>query len=144
MKRLIAAVVGGIIVFYLLFVNYTEPIEAGIAWNRLYGTLTLQDNGWHISAPWVSVSVIDTTPQRVCVPTSGRDVGCKLVEFKREAYKEFVATQGFRYWWWSNRISFNFGYDDEYRGMKDIIRGYAFSGKHYPFIEVLKTYGDNP
>ena len=140
MRRL-AAVPALLLTFYLSLMNYAEPIEAPIMWNRFSGELSLQQSGWHFTVPWVSVSVIDTTPLRVCVPTTGRDVGCKLVQFKREGYKEFVATQGFRYWWWSNRVSFNWGYDDEYRGMKDILRGYAYSGTAYPFLEIEKVYG---
>lgn len=132
-----------LLVFYLSFMNYAEPTDAAIARNRVNGEVMLQTSGWHVSPPWVSVSVIDTRPVRVCVPSSGRDAGCKLVQFQREAYREFVVTEGFRYWWWSNRISFNMGYDDEYRGMKDLLRGYAFSGEPYPFLVIQKEYGGN-
>ena len=49
-----------------------------------------------------------------------------LVSFDPNGWREFVNNEGFYYYWWSNRISFNMGYDDEYRGMKDLIRGYSF------------------
>ena len=127
--------------FYLVFVNHTEQTEVGLAWNRITGDIWLQDRaGWKFSEPWVAVSRIDIRPIRVCVTSSGRGFNCKLVRFQPVAYLEFVETQGFRYYWLSNRISFNFGYDEEYRGMKDILRGYAYSAKKYSFISVIDDY----
>jgi hypothetical protein len=74
------------------------------------------------------------------VPSAGRGWSAKLVQFEPKAYQEFVATEGFRYYWWANRFSVNFGYRDEYRGIKDIFRGYAYSDKKYPFLTVLEEY----
>jgi len=137
-----AIVLGVLATGYLACFNHVEPNEVGIAWNRFSGDLWLQNAGWYFTAPWVSVSRIDTRPLRVCVATSGRGFSCKLVQFVPSAYKEFVATEGHRYYWWSNRFSVNFGYDDEYRGMKDILRGYAYGTAKYPFVVVLQDYGD--
>lgn len=142
MRRVSLALIGALTLFYLFCMNYADSYVAAIAWNRFKGELSLQEGGWHVTPPWVRVATIDTRPIRVCVPTTGRDVGCKLVRFKREAYREFVRAQGFHYWWWSNRFSINMGYDDEYRGMKDILRGYAFSGDSYPFLEIQMVYGE--
>ncbi|KKT42441.1 MAG: hypothetical protein UW28_C0002G0034, partial [Parcubacteria group bacterium GW2011_GWA2_44_13] len=64
----------------------------------------------------------------------------KLVQFEPKYFKEFVAVQGFHYYWLSNRISFNLGYSDEYRGMKDLLRGYAYGVKKYQFVSVLRDY----
>ncbi len=64
--------------------------------------------------------------------------------FNPDEYKAFVAVQGFHYYWWANRFSFNSGYDEEYRGMKDLMRGYAYSSKPYPFIVVIRDYKDAP
>lgn len=141
MKKAAVAIAFVFVCIYLFCVNYADTTDAAIARNRLTGDVTLQQSGWHITAPWVSVAVIDTRPMRVCVPSGGRNTGCKLIQFQSTAYQEFVKTEGFRYWWWSNRISFNMGYDDEYRGGKDILRGYAFSGSTYAFLSIQKEYG---
>jgi hypothetical protein len=128
---------------YLPFFNHTEPVEVGIVWNRITGEVTLQKRdaaGWHITSPWVAVARVDTRPMRVCVTTAGRGFSCKLVQFELSAYKEFVETEGFRYYWWANRISFNLGYNEEYRGMKDLLRGYAYGVKKYSFVSVLRDY----
>jgi hypothetical protein len=127
--------------FYLLFLNYTEPTQIGIARNYVSGEMWVQEGGgWHFTAPWTLVAKIDVRPMRVAVTTTGRGFSAKLVQFEPKAWREFVATEGFRYYWWANRLSFNFGYDEEYRGVKDILRGYAYSAKKYPFITILKEY----
>ncbi len=131
------AVLGGI---YFPFVNYLEPVEEGIAWNFATGELRLQNKGWNFTPPWVLVARIDVRPIRVCVTTAGRGFNCKLVQFEPSAYREFAATEGFYYYWWANRISFNWGYDEEYRGMRDLLRGYAYGVKRYPFVTVLRDY----
>lgn len=135
--------IGALLAFYIGFINHVEPYRAGIVWNRISGELTLQDPGIHFTMPWVAVSTIDTRPTRVCVTSAGRGFNCLLVQFNASAYKEFVAVQGFQYYWLANRLSFNFGYDEEYRGMKDILRGYAYSKKEYPFISVLLEYDED-
>ncbi len=124
--------------FYLGFLNYTEPTEVGIARNVITGEMWLQGGGWHRTMPWVFVSSVDTRPMRVGVTTAGHGFSAKLVQFNVNKWREFVKTEGFRYYWWSNRISFNFGYDEEYRGMKDILRGYAYGVKKYPFVIILE------
>jgi hypothetical protein len=130
--------------FYLGFLNYTEPTQVGVVRNLVTGNMWLQDRaGWHISPPWVLVARIDTRPLRVAVTTTGRGFSAKLVQFDPKYWREFVAVEGFRYYWWGNRISFNFGYNEEYRGMKDIMRGYAYSAKHYSFIKILNEYQQN-
>ncbi len=130
-----------IMMFYLLFLNYTEPTELGIARNKITGETWIQETGgWKITKPWVLVSVIDLRPIRVAVHSSGHGYCAKLVQFDKNYWKEFIATEGFRYYWWGNRFSFNSGYDEEYRGMKDLMRGYAFSSKKYSFIKILTEY----
>ncbi len=125
---------------YLAFVNHLEPTEVGISWNYVRGEMRLQAPGWHITPPWVAVARIDTRPMRVCITSAGRSFNCRLAQFVPSAYEEFTEVERFRYYWWANRISFNFGYHDEYRGMRDIIRGYAYSAKQYPFVVILREY----
>lgn len=130
-----------IMFFYLGFLNYTEPTEVGIARDLLSGETWLQEGGgWHSTALWVQVACVDIRPMRVSVTSAGRGYNAKLVQFDVQHWKEFVETEGFRYYWWANRFSFNFGYDEEYRGVKDILRGYAYSSKHYSFIKILEEY----
>lgn len=134
----LAAAFGG----WLALVNYTEAYEVGVARNFVTGELELQSGGGlRFTPPWVAVAVIDTRPVRVCVSTAGRGFNCRLVQFVPDRYREFVAVEGFRYYWWANRISFNWGYDEEYRGMRDLLRGYAYSVVSYPFVTVLRDYG---
>ncbi|KKW29630.1 MAG: hypothetical protein UY74_C0068G0009 [Candidatus Kaiserbacteria bacterium GW2011_GWC2_52_8b] len=125
---------------YFPFVNYLEPVEAGIAWNFVSGELRIQDKGWNFTPPWVLVARVDLRPARVCITTASRAFSCKLVEFKASEYRKFVGTEGFHYYWWYNRVSFNWGYSEEYRGMKDILRGYAYAAKQYPFVTVIRDY----
>lgn len=122
--------------------NYLDSYEIGLTWNFVTGETKLQDHaGWHVRKPWILVSTIDTRPHRVCLTSSGHAASnCRLVQFVPSAYREFIATEGFRWYWWSNRFSFNSGYDEEYRGFRDVLRGYAFSAERYPFIRVLKDY----
>ena len=130
-----------IFLFYIGFVNHTEPTEIGIARNQVSGQMWIQEEGGiYITPPWVFVVVVDTRPVRVSVTSSGRGYSAKLVQFDKREWKEFVEVEGWRYYWWSNRLSFNFGYDQEYRGIKDLMRGYAYGAKRYPFIVVLQEY----
>lgn len=130
-----------VIAVYLPFVHYLEPHQVGIGWNWITGEVRLTSGGTvHLSPPWMMVSRVDTRPQRVCITSTTRAVNCKLAQFESKVFREFVVTEGFRYYWLSNRLSINMGYGDEYRGMKDILRGYAFSVKKYPFVTVLKEY----
>jgi hypothetical protein len=126
---------------YLACVNYLDQYEVGIARDAYTGNVTLQDQpGFQVTAPWVNVSSVDTRPMRVCITSSTRAYNCKLVQFVPSEFKTFVMTQGFEYYWFANRLSFNSGYTEEYRGMKDLMRGYAFSAKPYPFVTILEEY----
>ncbi len=136
-----AAVLAAIGFFYLGFLNYTEPTEVGIARNLFTGEVWVQEGGgWHITPLWVQVARIDIRPMRVAITSAGRGYSAKLIQFDPKYWREFVQTEGFRYYWWANRFSFNSGYDEEYRGVRDILRGYAYSIKKYPFIKVLEEY----
>lgn len=128
-----------IFVSYLLFFHHTEPTETALGWNWITGEQTwIKKAGWNISSPTMLVTKIDSRPTRVCITSSGRGFHCKLVQFEPSFYKEFLAVEGFRYYWWANRISFNMGYDEEYRGLRDILRGHAFAAKKYNFLKILE------
>jgi hypothetical protein len=137
--RLAVAAIVCVFLFWLGFVHYTEAHQVAIMWNKMTGEVTLDETGgFTFSPPWVFVSRIDIRPHRVCVTTTARTINCKVVRFQSEEYREFVAVQGFRYYWLANRLSYNSGYET-YRGMRDILRGFAFSEKQYPFILVADT-----
>ena len=130
----------GIFFFWLFFFHWTGVHQAAICRNFITGEMWIDTiPGYNITAPWVQVSRIDTRPQRVCVDCDCRNLNCQLVSFDPDGWEEFVRYEGFRYYWWSNRFSFNPGHKNEYRGMNDILRGYAFDGKEYPFIKREKS-----
>lgn len=125
----------------LTTLHYLYYKEVGVTFNLFTGeTGLLAQGGWNPLPPWVLMSRIDTKPVRLCIMSSGRGVNCRLVRFEADKYGDFVAAEGFRLYWWSNRISFNLGHDETYRGIKDILRGYAFAAQKYPFITVLEQY----
>ena len=141
MRRILGFLTPPIVIvalFYLMFVHYTDINQAAIVRNSLTGEVVLDTvPGLDLSAPWRRVARIDLRPQRVCISSASRAYNCKLVQFKPRAYREFVKVQGFGYYWWANRISFNSGYNEEYRGMRDLLRGYAYGTEEYPFISVI-------
>lgn len=124
--------------FYISCLHHSEPTEVGIMRNWVTGELKRDSPGWNFSPPWVSVAKIDTRPIKVCVNSAGRAFNCKLVQFESKFFKELIQTEGFRYYWWDNRISVNFGYTDEHRGVRDLLRGYAYSVEKYPFITIIQ------
>lgn len=144
MSRKVAVIVGMfcsvMCLVYFPFFHYSEPTQVGITRNWITGDVRLDTSGWNVTPPWVSVAKIDKRPMRVCVTTAGRGFNCKLVQFEPNAFKEFIAVEGFYYYWWANRVSFNFGYNEEYRGMNDLLRGYAYGIKKYPFITIVRDY----
>jgi hypothetical protein len=128
------------LLLYLFCINWIEPTQIGLAKNIFTKRVWVLNGGIHFGAPWVLVSRIDTRPIRVSVNSAGRGVSSKLVQFEPKYWQEFINIEGWRYYWWANRLSFNFGYHEEHRGWKDIMRGYAYSVKKYPFITVLEEY----
>lgn len=148
-KRLIV-LYGNICLFwfvaYLACFNWIEPTQIGLAKNVFTKRVWVIEGGMHFGAPWVLVSRVDTKPIRVSVPSAGKGTNSKLVQFDPKYWNEFINTEGWHYYWWANRLSFNFGYKDEHRGFKDIMRGYAYNAKRYPFINMLgefSTYETN-
>lgn len=125
---------------FLSTFNYVEQGRAGLGWNPLTGEVFLQKPGMHWTAPTTLVTTIELRPQRLCLTSAAQAApNCRLVQFNPEYYREFVAVEGWQYYWFANRLSFNIGHQETYRGFRDIMRGYAFSAQQYPFITVL-TY----
>lgn len=126
---------------YFAFFNHVEPNTVGIARNHITGQTWVEHAGWHWSAPWVWVANIETNPIRVGIPTAGRGFNAKLVRFIPKHADAFLKQEGWRYYWWDNRLSFNFGNPDEYRGNRNLFLGYAYTQETPIFLEVLKEYG---
>lgn len=128
-----------VVSFWLFCFHWTGVHEVGIRRNIFTGEVSLDSiSGFEVTPPWVQVAMIDTRPQRLCIECDCRSLSCKLIEFNPDGWSDFVAKEGFRYYWWANRFSFNSGADEEYRAMRWILRGYAFSGQEYSFINTTK------
>lgn len=126
-------------------VNYLENTEVGLTWDPLTGEKSIQQRaGWHLTPPWVFETTIVTNPERLCLTSSAHAaVNCRLVQFVPSEYRSLLEVEGFGWYWWSNRFSFNLGYREEYRGVSDVLRGYTFSSQQYPFIHILREYEGN-
>jgi len=130
----VAALVAGVSLVYFPFLHYVSPGEYGIRFNSVSGDISVDQPGIYITPPWLIVAKVDALPQRVCITSVAKTIYCKLAQFKPEKLSDFVAREGFRYYWWDNRFSFNLGYAEEYRGIRDVMRGYALSGAKQNFI----------
>lgn len=124
-----------LLLFYLLFFNYISVGECTINRNIFNNNIEIDTiSGFKISAPWIQKSNIDTKPMRICIECDCRNKTCVLVSFNPNGYKEFIEKEGFAYYWWRNRFSFNFGHTNENRGINDILKGYCFDNEEYTFI----------
>ena len=139
--KLITLLLSALLSFYLMCIYHVEPNEMVITWNPVSGELNSDTtSGYYISPLWEFASNISTSPIRVCITSTSNSYSCMLAQFNPVEYESFVNTQGFGYYWFKNRISFNFGYDDEYRGFKDIMRGYAYGNEDYKFLIIKEDY----
>lgn len=129
------SVIGILFTFYLTSFNFLNMSEVSLNYNIIDGNVTCDTvSGIKLSAPWVLVNVVDIRPIKVCVDCSCRNLTCKLIAFNPKEYKIFVQKEGWSYFWWRNRLSFNSGNKQEYRGLKNVIRGYAFDDVEYKFL----------
>jgi hypothetical protein len=116
------------LLFYILCWNHVHINEIGVAYNSMNGKVTIQENpGWYFTDPFVEVVNISTIPHQVSIPSGAVVINTKIVRFKKEGVEEFIRLQGFSY-------SLN-------QSLSNILMGYAFSGKEYPFLEVMQEAG---
>lgn len=128
-----------ILLLYLTCFAYLDTYHIAIDRNIFTGENTIDStHGFELSAPWVMVSRIDTRPMAVNIPSSARVLNRRLVQFVPAHWKEFVDMEGYEYWWWRNRYSWNFGHDEENKGIKDVFIGYAYSGVQHKFLREIK------
>jgi len=122
--------------FYFMCIHYNDSYHFSVSRNFFTGELVGNNaDGLHVSAPWVQVVKFDTRPFRVCIDCSCRNTNCRLIAFNPKGWREFVKREGIKYYWFSNRLSFNSGQDHEYRGLHHILRGYAYDSK-YTFLTI--------
>lgn len=116
--------------FYTLFLNHVEINEVGVAYNSIGGKVWIQSRpGWYLTSLTVKVANISTLPQQVQVYSQAKVLNYKIVRFNPDGIDEFIRLQGFEYY--------------EVGGsMNNILTGYAFSGRRYPFLDVLQESGD--
>lgn len=140
--RMILILLISIILFYSAFYHYTDSYEFGITYNVFSGELKSdQHTGHHITMPWVLATKIDTRPQRVCITSATRNVDCRLVQFDTTQWRELIKFEGFRYYWWYNRFSFNSG-QETYRGVRNLFLGHAYGNSRCSCIKIVRQVGD--
>lgn len=127
------AIITGVLVvlmfgFYIACLNHVEINEIGVAYNSYDGKVTIQENpGWYVTSPFVRVVALSTVAHQVSIPSGAKVINTKIVRFKREGVEEFIRLQGFS-------ITLHDSFDN-------ILMGYAFSGKSYPFLEIMQEAG---
>jgi hypothetical protein len=144
MTRKKSALIGGalILFFYIFCYHYTGGHEFGITYNLFSGEIAPDGHsGHHLSYPWVQATKIDARPIRVCIASVSRNLNCRLVQFDPSQYKELIKIEGFHYYWWYNRISFNWG-QETYRGIDNLLLGHSYGVNRGSFVKVLEDVGD--
>jgi len=127
---------------YMMFYHHTKSYEFGITRNIITGEMKPDTRtGHHFTAPWVLETTIDTRPRRVCIASASRNVNCRLVQFDTSQWKSLVEYEGFHYYWWYNRISFNWS-QETYRGLDNLFLGHAYGSNKGKFLKILQEIGD--
>lgn len=128
---LVGLVVFGIIagaICYITCLNHVAINEVGVAYNSMDGSITIQSNsGWYVTSPMVKVVTFSTLPIVVHIPSEAKVINTKIVRLNLQGLPQFIRLQGFSYTMGQN--------------MENILMGYAFSGKQYPFLDILQEAG---
>ena len=142
MRGKIMYLAGFVFMFYLAFYHYTDNYEFGLTYNLFTGEVKPdRHTGHHLTYPWVLETSIDIRPQRVCITSASRNINCRLVQFDTSEYRELIRREGFRYYWWYNRFSFNSG-QETYRGVTNLLLGHAYGANRCPCVKILQEVGD--
>ena len=136
-RSLVCLAAALVIAFYFFFTNHIGIQEFGVAYDSWTGEVTIQKTGWHITGPQVQVAPVSTLPIQVCLNSGARLLNCKLVRFKESGIQDFVKEQGFHYYGNTSWGQQN-GCASSCAGMANILKGYAYSGKPWPFLEILE------
>jgi len=125
-------------IFWSSCLYFHDSWEISICKNELTGEVYIDTTkGLRFSPFWVRASNIDTRPQKLCIDCNCANINCKLIQFDYSYYQDFIKREKFCYYWWKNRISFNISQENEYRGIKFILRSYTFDNQKYKFIKEL-------
>jgi hypothetical protein len=125
----VLSVTVAVFLFWVLCLNHTEPFNVAVTYNSLNGNIGFQTNGgWHLTSPFVRTSEIPCRPGRVSLNShrpGSSVIDDKIVKFilTPDALTEFVKLEGFRYSYTHNSLT-----------------AYAFSGKKFPFFEIVDEY----
>jgi hypothetical protein len=131
-----------IFICYLAFYHYTDSYEFGITYNCFTGEIKPDKHtGHHFTTPWVLATKIDTRPQMVCIASASRNLNCRLVQFDTSQWRELIKFEGFRYYWWYNRFSFNSG-QQTFRGVRNLLLGHSYGKSRGSFVKILEEIGD--
>jgi len=144
MKKLKIAIIAIVAIFicYFAFYHYTDSYEFGLTYNVFTGECKSdQHTGHHLTLPWVLATKIDTRPQRVCITSATRNMDCRLVQFDTTQWKELIKFEGFRYYWWYNRFSFNYS-QETYRGVRNLLLGHSYGKTRGSFVKIIQEVGD--
>lgn len=135
-------VAAGLFLCYLMFYHHTDTHQVGIRYNIITGEVSIdKTTGHHFTAPWVLVTRVDTRPRRVCIVSASRTINCRLVQFDPSKFRELIQFEGFRYYWWDNRISFNWG-QKTYRGFDNLFLGHAYGNNRCSCVKILEEIGE--
>lgn len=142
-RKIILSCVLFILLVYISCYHYTSVHEFGITFNFTSGVIKPDDHtGHHFTPPWVLAAKIDTRPVKVCIASATRNLDCRLVQFDPSKYKELIRYEGFHYYWWYNRFSFNSG-QHTYRGVDNLLLGHAYGQYRCSCVEIIQTVGDD-
>lgn len=125
---------------WLLFIHYTPQGIATLDRNIISGEITLNKKmGINFSYPWVQSTKIDLRPTRYCLDCSCSNMNCYLAQFDELGLDDFIKKEGWSYYWLRNRLSFNMGHQNEWRGWDNVLRGYVLDSDHeFKFIKRTK------
>ncbi len=126
-----------VLVYYIgkraFFLEFVENYELAYQYNWRTGEVTMLDRpGYHRVQPLLtSIYTIDLRPMQVCVEANDRVLNCKLVEFNKAGFEEFIAMHG----------AANY----EGQPFQEILKSYAYDGRSttYPFLTVLRELGND-
>lgn len=122
--------------FYIFCLNHIGVQEIGIKYNSWTGEIALQHTGWHVTGPQVQVANVSLLPTQVCLNSGARLLNCKLIRFNENGVQDFIHEQGFHYY--GNVTSNTYSCASACTGMPNILKGYAYSGKQWAFLEILE------